>query len=269
MKKEINSKSRRKWIMGGLAAFASVALLTTGFAVWVVGTTKTDDNKDVTVTVDTAQNTSISFNITLTNSNLQLKESKTTAEANKNGPLVTMKEDKDTFPENPLTLSAKYTLRFGKDYDFKFTKIAFGIVETPEIKDGVSYKNNKVNADNILMGKNNLTSEFARANADTLTYFDVIKEINLPSDIKTNENYKDGNNNYKVNVDFDLAFTWGSFFGNESSPATYYNKVAVEKSLNDKDSDTKDALTEEVTQEINQMHDELDGKTIQVKAELM
>ena len=41
MKKEINSKSRRRWIMGGLAAFASVALLTTGFAVWVVGGNET------------------------------------------------------------------------------------------------------------------------------------------------------------------------------------------------------------------------------------
>ena len=53
MKKEINSKSRRKWIMGGLAAFASVALLTTGFAVWVVGSQKMSDKGDVSVTVDT------------------------------------------------------------------------------------------------------------------------------------------------------------------------------------------------------------------------
>ena len=60
MKKEINSKSRRKWIRGGLAAFASVALLTTGFAVWVVGVSNKDASEDLKVNVDTAANKSIS-----------------------------------------------------------------------------------------------------------------------------------------------------------------------------------------------------------------
>ena len=67
MKKEINSKSRRKWIMGGLAAFASVALLTTGFAVWVVGVNQAQNGTDVKLKVDTAQNSSIFFSATLTN----------------------------------------------------------------------------------------------------------------------------------------------------------------------------------------------------------
>ena len=64
MKKEINSKSRRKWIRGGLAGFASVALLTTGFAVWVVGVQKDKANGDVKVNVDTAQNANITFTAT-------------------------------------------------------------------------------------------------------------------------------------------------------------------------------------------------------------
>ena len=76
MKKEINSKSRRKWIRGGLAAFASVALLTTGFAVWVVGVQKNKVNGDIGVTVDTAQNESVvfKFNLDSADSAIELKE---------------------------------------------------------------------------------------------------------------------------------------------------------------------------------------------------
>ena len=65
MRKEINSKSKRKWVAGGLAAFASVALLTTGFATWVVINNNVTDSKDIGVTVDTASNESVDFTMTL------------------------------------------------------------------------------------------------------------------------------------------------------------------------------------------------------------
>ena len=87
MKKELNSKSKRKWIIGGLAAFTSISLLTTGFAIWVVGVNSTESNNDVTVTVDTAQNKSIVFTMTLGGS-IQLKES-----AVSNGKIVNVVQE--------------------------------------------------------------------------------------------------------------------------------------------------------------------------------
>ena len=57
MRKELNSKSKRKWIAGGIAAFASVALLTTGLATYIVGVSNTSVSLDgVKVNVDTAKN---------------------------------------------------------------------------------------------------------------------------------------------------------------------------------------------------------------------
>ena len=75
MKKEINSKSKRKWVAGGLAAFASIALLTTGFATWVVGTQEKEENVQVGVTVDTAQNQTLTFDFSLSDSDNPLNVS--------------------------------------------------------------------------------------------------------------------------------------------------------------------------------------------------
>ena len=58
MKKSIKKSSRRKWVVGGVAFFGSIALLTTGFATWVIGASNTkDDMNNTNVTVDTAKRT--------------------------------------------------------------------------------------------------------------------------------------------------------------------------------------------------------------------
>ena len=54
MKRELNSRSRRKWVAGGVLVFGSVALLSTGFATWVIGASKTyADVENIGVIVDT------------------------------------------------------------------------------------------------------------------------------------------------------------------------------------------------------------------------
>ena len=275
MKKEINSKSRRKWIRGGLAAFASVALLTTGFAVWVVGSAKTENKNDVTVKVDTAVNESISFEMKLaTKKTLKLEESTTTAEANaKNQPLVNVRDNTAEFDATPLTLTASYTIKYGKEYKFDFTKIAFEIVTSAGNDEGATAWNNKyvtnlVKSDNIKMGTTKLegqetavTNAFARTKTENLTYFDA------PQAMAVAEEVQDGNN-HKRTGNLNLAFTWGSFFDKKASPATYYNEWANNKGISSAGTDVTDVLTEEVTQEMTAMHTQLDGKTIQLRAYL-
>lgn len=65
MRKELKSKSRRKWLIGGSLAFASVALLTTGFATWVIGVTKTSGDGQVKIDVDTAEDKSVELTFKL------------------------------------------------------------------------------------------------------------------------------------------------------------------------------------------------------------
>lgn len=69
MRKELKSKSRRKWLLGGSLAFASVALLTTGFATWVIGTQKTSGDGQVHIGVDTVEDKSVELTFELDNTN--------------------------------------------------------------------------------------------------------------------------------------------------------------------------------------------------------
>jgi hypothetical protein len=65
MRKELKSKSRRKWLLGGSLAFASVALLTTGFATWVIGTRQTSGDGQLNIGVDTAEDNSVELTFNL------------------------------------------------------------------------------------------------------------------------------------------------------------------------------------------------------------
>lgn len=65
MRKELKSKSRRKWLLGGSLAFASVALLTTGFATWVIGVHKPSGDGQVHIGVDTVEDKSVELTFKL------------------------------------------------------------------------------------------------------------------------------------------------------------------------------------------------------------
>ena len=65
MKKELNGKSRRKWVVGGAMVFGSVALLSTGFATWVIGASNTSSDGSIGVVVDSVSNKSVDFKATI------------------------------------------------------------------------------------------------------------------------------------------------------------------------------------------------------------
>lgn len=260
MKKEINSKSRRKWIMGGLAAFASVALLTTGFAVWVVGVSNTDTNKDVTVKVDTAKNNSISFEMEIIGSNeINLAESKTTAKANQDSTKLVhiddYTDDGDTYEESPLQLQVKYTIQYGKDYVFDFNKIDF-LIRTDAGKD---YSTNIVPTNGFSLGHDNGVEKFKRTSEENLTY------IEAPNSIETLKAATlDSNTNlYKIEETTTIDFKWGTFFGEKASPATYYNDTL---DLTDVSLQNKNLLASEITNELNTMGQNM--KKISLNAKL-
>ncbi len=210
MKKEINSKSRRKWIMGGLAAFASVALLTTGFAVWVVGVQETNKDADINVKVDTASNESLYFNIALSDDNILLAEDKVV-----DGADVFVKakdgegENAIKVSSNPLQITfSEIKVQYGKNSSLKPTKIAFSLDAASEAM--VTTTNNQLGS---------------------LRTGESWKYINKPSDIvlptsTDSTNYKtDASGNVIVTMAGVTAdFTWGDYFGGKNaSPCDFYN----------------------------------------------
>lgn len=245
MKKELNSKSKRKWIIGGLAAFTSISLLTTGFAIWVVGVNSTENKNDVNVTVDTAQNKSIVFTMTLTSSSIELKESNTS-----DGKMVRV-ESSDV-RNDPLTISySNMQIVYGDKAGFDYDCIKFSIAEPGE-GETESYASVK-SKDSKLTGEG-----YARATG-TYTYLEAPDTIMLSNLDKTQN---DSITTYS-SASGSLTFKWGSFFDNKS-PATYYNT----KYANENDNAKLATASGEITTELNDMNTQLNGKKIKLVATL-
>ena len=253
MRKEINSKSKRKWVAGGLAAFASVALLTTGFATWVVINNSTNKDSDISVIVDTAENTSVrmTFNVAGT---LALKEyEQTVVESPK---VIGTKNGEALAKDNPLALKiSTFTIKFGSSVKAEdYTKLSFAIAD----------KNNeeKNSADNKVASANNLLAEY-RAKDSSFTYFDApdALTVDLGNTGKLTEDATTGTKTW-TSKDTILAFKWGSFFGGQS-PVQYYNSGTFTKK-----EDALADIADKAVLELNKMYDQLNGKTITLQATL-
>lgn len=236
MKKEINSKSRRKWIMGGLAAFASVALLTTGFAVWIVGVQKDKANGDVKVNVDTARNENIEFTAKLKDSIIRLAEPTVVNETGKFVKTDAFTDDK----KQDFDISFdSFVIKVGKGVAANYDCVKLSLITNPSDEDGktadVNYVDNLAVKDEIgtLAQADGLTKKRVAKG----TYFDLAETvIDLPTgttlDSATVLTRKEENSyiTYTMATDQTFAnfFKWGTFFG-EVSPCTFYNKVFADK----------------------------------------
>ncbi len=109
MKKELNGKSRRKWVVGGAMVFGSVALLSTGFATWVIGASNTNSDGQIGVEIDTVSNKSVDFKATIKeNDTIKISDP---ANSGTEGVVKTGSED-----EQDLTVSVDLQLICSDDY---------------------------------------------------------------------------------------------------------------------------------------------------------
>lgn len=249
MKKEINSKSRRKWIMGGLAAFASVALLTTGFAVWVVGVNQAQKGTDVELNVDTAQNSSIFFTATLSSSIHVFEETKVAESEFCHTP------ENSTLGNLSVTLTEiKIEVGGGAKTDFeKYKSIAFTINKENDKTKNQEYA--FVDSFNNATGKH--TKDSGSETTSTYgTYIDAPDAFNINEIVKDTEESKNNLDVYKLATKT-VKFNWGSYFGHES-PCTYYNKFA--------DGDKTPSMAAKIQNEFAAMSTQLDGKKIRLTA---
>ncbi len=264
MKKEINSKSRRKWIMGGLAAFASVALLTTGFAVWVVGVTQTEKDGDVMVDVDTARNDNVTFEVTLSDNKIALQEAKTdtSSEGHENDFVKIENKGSEEQKTDFDVIFSEFKITMPKDrYDqvkisFNAANESMHIVDNQVATDGDQFKTDE-----------SLKDKCTNRN----TYFDLKdnKNGNVTWNLTGKESKFTATESNSGTITYTLAnmnnvtlFQWGSFFGNQA-PSEFYNKTLLS---NKTDQTTENA--EKVKKELDSMYNKYVNKDTAVKVSL-
>lgn len=215
MRKELKSKSRRKWLIGGSLAFASVALLTTGFATWVIGTQKTSGDGQVHIGVDTAQDNSVELTFSLDENDNGIFVAE--AAGNSNSNLTIERDETDTVSKPNWDIKIKdlnivVGETFYESLKGKELKIAF------ELQKDVAEDKNSVTDDKVGVRGGQAGSSW--------NYIDLVKN-EFPFDLPTT--YPAGGKIYDINdksINPDgknntFSFTWGSYF-DRIAPSDFY-----------------------------------------------
>jgi hypothetical protein len=240
MKKEIKSSSKRKWIVGGVVFFGALALLTTGFATWIIGVQNTSLNQDVGVSVSTTTNESVVLTANLSDSaTIKLAESTEGF----------MKAYGDAVVTDPLQITfSDLNIVYGKEYklseNFNHLHFAFDLEDTTT--EGVKVASNG----------SKIATTYRAANSDGWTYIEAPDDVSIPI---LEPPVDSGNNSYIIDFSqktFD--FKWGTFFGGKS-PATFYNEKFPGENTAAQDEEQNN-----VQAEMTAMYNALNAKTIKV-----
>ena len=234
MKKDLKSKSKRKWIVGGVLLFGGVALLTTGFATWVIGVNRTTQNNNANVTVQGTENESVKLTVELTDSTITVSEKHTKAA---NEIIGTKAEEKET----DFKIGLKITIEAGAAYvnanNITGVNFSWGAgKDTIQIKDGDVETN--VTSNNLV----NASETNYRA-AGPYTYLDINKETISINDFTSSSTGSVSKWTY-TGAEVEM-FKWGTFFDHRS-PCTYYNELyqADPQKLTDSDADIDQVYSE-------------------------
>ena len=208
MKKSIKKSSRRKWVVGGVAFFGSIALLTTGFATWVVGVNDNNESNTVDVNVETTENASVSF--TMTYASGESADNTITIDEPDNysfegKKIINPGEGKSKFDFTVTFESVDITIGHGAQEKNGYDGIEFAITGT----------NNEIQSAGNKLGT-------ARSGGGPWTYLTApetktFTELGLTNEGGTSAITWTGSN-------VEIAFDWGTFFGCDT-PCTYYNTL--------------------------------------------
>lgn len=224
MRKEMKSKSRRKWLLGGSLAFASVALLTTGFATWVIGVHKPSGDDQVHIGVDTVEDKSVELTFKLGDDNGITVAEDAEKSSNNNLPI-----EKTVTPDWNITIQDLNIVVGEAFYNESLKgktnlKIAFALQ-----KDVADDKNSVTN--DIVGGRTGsswnyidlATKEFDVALPTSYPVGGKICDINDTSNNPNGITNPDPDGNNKT-----ISFTWGSYFGGKAPSEFYKGKEPTE-----------------------------------------
>lgn len=212
MRKELKSKFRRKWLIGGSLAFASVALLTTGFATWVIGTRQTSGEGQVHIGVDTAQDNSVELTFSLDDDN-KIFVAEGVGSSNPNLTIERDEKEADTKPDWSIKIKDLSVVVGETFYDSIKDKQGLKIVF--ELQKGV----------NAAEDKNSVTDDKVGVRGgQTGSSWNYIKLAKSEFNVTLPETYPAGGKIYDINDTPDnktFSFTWGSYF-DEKAPSEFY-----------------------------------------------
>ena len=237
MPKNNKSVGRKKWIAGGIIGFASVTLIATGFATWIIGNQIRDDEDDVTVAVDTARNDSVTLAVNLTEKKLFLGGKDTSgADSSITSSVVTLGDDASSSNED-LTVTATITVTAGADY-------VNNLVESGVT---VTFAFDETSTDKVTTSDDKLDIR----EDGSFTYLEAPAAVTIAKD--DFEVQSDGT--YLATLsDQTLTFTWGSYF-KSLNPMTYYNGLFQDGTL----SSANAAHLQGVIDELNKMNEAITG----------
>lgn len=209
MRKELKSKSRRKWLLGGSLAFASVALLTTGFATWVIGTQQTSGDGKVNIGVDTAKDNSVELTFSLDDTDSKIFVSEAVGDTNPNLKIERGESEADTEPDWTIKIKELNVVVGQTFYESLAGKQDLKIVFELQKDVTAAEDKNLVTEDKV-----KVRTESSSWNYITLKTNEF--KVTLPP------SYPAGGKIYDISdTDKTFSFDWGSYF-NGDAPSKFY-----------------------------------------------
>lgn len=224
--RKLRSSEKRKWVVNGLLAFGAVALLTTGFATWIVGVNQREANGGVNVQVDTAQKNNVSFTFEI-GSDKEIYVGEKTNSSDDNFVNITGDDAKNT----DFTVGVKITIEIGADVSDKPTKVSLAInydgKGLDEDTDNTAESGNKITYTKEEAPKTH--KNLIKEEQATFTYIDInesFASLTLPSVDGNGRTITNTNGDAKYEYVNDTAemFKWGSYFGGKA-PSVFYNEL--------------------------------------------
>ena len=251
MRKELKSKSRRKWLIGGSLAFASVALLTTGFATWVIGTQQTSGDGKVNIGVDTAKDNSVELTFSLDDTDKKIFVAEDAGNSNSNLTIERDESEADTKPDWDIKIK-DLNIIVGETF-YNSIKDKQGLKIVFELQKGVTEGDiNSVTDDKVgVRGGQEISS------------WNYIKLAKSAFDVTLPKVYPAGGKIYDINDTPDnktFSFTWGSYFG-EKAPSDFYKEKEGSK-----ESQTLREYYQKALQELQAMKTALNGGELTLTA---
>lgn len=215
MRKELKSKSRRKWLLGGSLAFASVALLTTGFATWVIGTRQTSGNGQVHIGVDTAEDNSVELTFNLDDTNNSIFVAEAAGGTNPNLKIERGEGETGTEPDWNIKI---------KDLNIVVGKTFYNSIKGKDLK--IVFELQKDKTEDKNSATNSVTDDKVGVRGETgspWSYIDI--DIDVKSrkfDVTLPDPYPANGKIYDINdTDKTFSFGWGSYFDGKA-PSEFY-----------------------------------------------
>lgn len=220
MRKELKSKSRRKWLLGGSLAFASVALLTTGFATWVIGVHKPSGDGQVHIGVDTVEDKSVELTFSL--------------DENDNGIIVAEDDEKSSNTNLPIEKTVTH------DWNIKIKDLNIAVGQTfydslkakqklnQDLNLKIAFELQKDKTEDTNSATNSVAEDKVGVRGETgspWSYIDIdVKsrefDVTLPDPYPADGEIYDINDTPN-NPDKTFSFTWGSYFDGKA-PSEFY-----------------------------------------------